>query len=837
MRSGVVALFVAGCGCGPSSRAPGEGDATQPAAVIEPKAPRPPAWPSWGGIPWPSGDEALLRALVQAELDRDAGAEAIEQAWQGSDPELRARAAWTLARIGSVAARDRMSAWLSDGRVRLDAPTLAAFGLLPAPGADEDPRDGAWDEIEDRLWTRYAVTEDAAQAGALLLAIARVGGPRSPARLAADLAVLPPAEDEARYVHGMEALAILCVRGHALPEDGLRAVAQGLDATTPAPRSAAAYALGRCAAVSAEQLAGEERGELVKRLGPMTVRAPAAPKEADDPQVLAARRAWSALEGLGELPRVVPSWVLGNQTTEGPTDWMAEVAAVRALAANADGRKVLARRLAEVDATRWEGPRLHVLREALERLRPFAAHEAKLDEPLAKLSATLDTARRGEDASARGKALTILACEARLLVATRTGELEPLQACAAGRPGLPVEHGERLAIEALVHMGAVLPREQRVAVLLQYAADPRPSVAAPALSALAGLDDPGIARTLRAALGHEDMGVVASAASAIGTRAADQGRRDPEAAAALLAVIERFDDDRAVEARIAAIDALGRLARSATSSSVSAPAEGEDAAGEGEGGSGTKSSTDAKAGSSTKAGAGTKPAPAPTAPAPAAPEPPPVWLETKILPLAADPNAAVRDAARRALRGHPDLVAAFDAAVPASFPDGFPPEVHEATTRLAGRVAGLRLHTDAGAITIDFAGAPAPIAQANLAALAERGFFDRLVFHRVVPGFVVQGGDPRGDGYGGPGHVMPCEWSSLRYERGTVGIALAGKDTGGSQLFIAHDQPRHLDARYTVIGRVVEGLDVVDALWPYDAIQRVEVLDQAPAAARATVAQ
>ena len=148
---------------------------------------------------------------------------------------------------------------------------------------------------------------------------------------------------------------------------------------------------------------------------------------------------------------------------------------------------------------------------------------------------------------------------------------------------------------------------------------------------------------------------------------------------------------------------------------------------------------------------------------------------------------------------------------------------------LAGRVAGLRLHTDAGPITIDFTGAPAPIAQANLAALAERGFFDRLVFHRVVPGFVVQGGDPRGDGYGGPGHVMPCEWSSLRYERGTVGIALAGKDTGGSQIFIVHDQPRHLDARYTVIGRVVEGLDVVDAIWPYDSITKVEVLDQAPA--------
>jgi cyclophilin family peptidyl-prolyl cis-trans isomerase len=157
--------------------------------------------------------------------------------------------------------------------------------------------------------------------------------------------------------------------------------------------------------------------------------------------------------------------------------------------------------------------------------------------------------------------------------------------------------------------------------------------------------------------------------------------------------------------------------------------------------------------------------------------------------------------------------------------------VHEAATRVGARAAGLRLHTDAGVLTIDLTGAPAPIAQANLVALAERGFFDGLVFHRVVPGFVVQGGDPRGDGYGGPGHVMPCEWSNLRYERGTVGIALAGKDTGGSQFFIAHDEPHHLDARYTVIGRVVEGsagMDVIDAIWPYDAITKVEVLAERP---------
>jgi cyclophilin family peptidyl-prolyl cis-trans isomerase len=748
--------------CGPSSsRAPVEAGP----GPVAPEPPPPPAWPSWGGLPWPRGDEALLRALEQAELDRDPTAEALEQAWQHPDRAFRARAAWALARIGSPTARDRMSAWLADGRVPLDAPTLAAYALLPAPAADDGPPALAWSELEDRLWTRYAVTDDAAEADALLLAIARVGGERSPTRLAADLAVLPAADDETRYAHGMEALAILCTRGFSLAEDGLRAVAHGLDAPTPTPRRAAAYTLGRCATVSAELLAGEERGELVRRLGPMTM-------EGQD--VEATRRAWAALEALGELPRVVPSGVLDDAAREGPSDWMAEVAAVRALAAHADGRTLLARRLAQVDATRWEGPRLHVLREALERLRPFAANEPRLDEPLAALLASLAAAQRSEGTPARGKALALLACEARALLAMRTGAVEPVRGCAEGRPGIPAEHGERLAIEALVHMGAVLPREQRVATLLQYAADPRPAVAAPALSALAGLDDPGIALALRTALGHDDMGVVAAAAAAIGTRAADEGRRDLAAVAALLGVVERFDDDHAIETRIAALDALGRLARTGAAASPASE--------------------------------------------------PPVWLESKILPLASDRSAAVRAAARRALRGHATLLSVFDAAVPERFPGGFAPAVHEAVTRLGHRVGGLRLHTDAGPITIDFSGAPAPIAQANLAALAERGFFEGLVFHRVVPGFVVQGGDPRGDGYGGPGHVMPCEWSSLRYERGTVGIALAGKDTGGSQLFIAHDQPRHLDARYTVVGRVVEGLETIDAIWPYDAITKVEVL-------------
>src|SRR5205814_1066559 len=101
---------------------------------------------------------------------------------------------------------------------------------------------------------------------------------------------------------------------------------------------------------------------------------------------------------------------------------------------------------------------------------------------------------------------------------------------------------------------------------------------------------------------------------------------------------------------------------------------------------------------------------------------------------------------------------------------------------------------------------------------------DGLPFHRVVPDFVAQGGDPRGDGWGGPGHTLRCELSPLRYARGAVGMALSGKDTGGSQFFVVHSAQPHLEGKYTVFGRVVEGMEVVDALLPGDLIERAVVL-------------
>ena len=119
----------------------------------------------------------------------------------------------------------------------------------------------------------------------------------------------------------------------------------------------------------------------------------------------------------------------------------------------------------------------------------------------------------------------------------------------------------------------------------------------------------------------------------------------------------------------------------------------------------------------------------------------------------------------------------------------------------------------------------APFTVWNFMALARSGFFNGLTFHRVVSNFVVQGGDPHGDGAGGPGYTIRDEINQRPYLRGTIGMALDWRDTGGSQFFITHAPQPHLDGRYTVFGDVVNGMDVVDRIQPRDVIQRIQIWD------------
>jgi cyclophilin family peptidyl-prolyl cis-trans isomerase/HEAT repeat protein len=146
----------------------------------------------------------------------------------------------------------------------------------------------------------------------------------------------------------------------------------------------------------------------------------------------------------------------------------------------------------------------------------------------------------------------------------------------------------------------------------------------------------------------------------------------------------------------------------------------------------------------------------------------------------------------------------------------------------AGTVRGARVETSRGVLEIRLFPEEAPATVANFVALAERGFYDGLRFHRVVADFVVQGGDPRGDGSGGPGHRIRCELSPLPYRRGALGMALSGKDTGGSQWFLTLSAHPHLDGRYSVFGQLESGDDVLDRIRRGDRIEHVTILRGTP---------
>src|SRR5260221_6120 len=135
------------------------------------------------------------------------------------------------------------------------------------------------------------------------------------------------------------------------------------------------------------------------------------------------------------------------------------------------------------------------------------------------------------------------------------------------------------------------------------------------------------------------------------------------------------------------------------------------------------------------------------------------------------------------------------------------------------------LETAKGTIEIELSVLDAPQTTQNFITLARKGYFNGLQIHRVEPNFVIQGGDPRGDGSGGPGYSIRDELNDRPYVRGTVGMGLSGPDTGGSQFFITHSPQPHLDAKYTVFGHVVNGMDVVDKIQQLDVIQRVRIWD------------
>jgi peptidyl-prolyl cis-trans isomerase B (cyclophilin B) len=133
------------------------------------------------------------------------------------------------------------------------------------------------------------------------------------------------------------------------------------------------------------------------------------------------------------------------------------------------------------------------------------------------------------------------------------------------------------------------------------------------------------------------------------------------------------------------------------------------------------------------------------------------------------------------------------------------------------------IETDKGTINIQFFDADAPNTVKNFVDLSEKGFYDGLNFHRVIPNFMVQGGCPQGTGTGGPGYKINCEINHNKHEAGSLSMAHAGKNTGGSQFFICHSPQRHLDGVHTVFGKT-EDMAVVNAIKGGDKIQSIKIV-------------
>ena len=148
---------------------------------------------------------------------------------------------------------------------------------------------------------------------------------------------------------------------------------------------------------------------------------------------------------------------------------------------------------------------------------------------------------------------------------------------------------------------------------------------------------------------------------------------------------------------------------------------------------------------------------------------------------------------------------------------------YERALARSGRSVQAIVTTSKGSFTIELLPSDAPLTVDNFIRLAQRGYFRGITIHRVVPNFVIQDGDPRGDGNGGPGYQIRCEVNQMPYERAAVGMALSGKDTGGSQWFVTHSRQPHLDGGYTVFGRVASGMDVVDNIVRGDVIRSITI--------------
>lgn len=568
--------------------------------------------------------------------------------------------------------------------------------------------------------------------------------------------------------------------------EALPALVDGLSADTPPVRRGACRGLGAYGLVGA--------------LAPEPVLVSAASRAADDPDVSV--RAACA-HAVGRAPDVPPGTVsdlaraavdpdarvralairaLGRQAgaPTGPLaagaadpDPFVALAALRALAAREDDAGVLAERLErtlDLLERRPDTPWMPVLLAALEAPTAAVAASGSMRTAAGRILARI--ARFPADPGAAHD-WGLLHCAAARLVDLGAGAAGEVHTCGLGA----LDEARRA--EVLAELSGVLARAGATDVALgdlrALAGHPSPRARIAVASAAAGLRTVEAAALVRPLLDDEDLGVRIACVAAT---------------AELLARERASHDDAMLEAILAGAPAptaarlLDEPLRASLRGSLAAFVARDDLEG-----------------LVTFAGL-----------VEAAADP---GLAASLGPLLGHHNVAVRRAARAALD-------ACDAEGSADAAHATPPAPRTLEAlALDARIA--RIHTARGEVVVELWPEAAPTTVSRFAELADAHFYDGLVFHRVVPGFVAQGGDPRGDGYGGPEWSQRCEDGRAEYERGTVGMALAGRDTGGSQFFITITPQPHLDGRYTAFGRVIEGLEVVDRLMPGDVMTTVRV--------------
>ena len=620
----------------------------------------------------------------------------------------------------------------------------------------------AHDDVQRILLSFLELSPRPADRREAIESLGRVGS--GEAAIGAMLAALEAAEPRLRET-AARALGLMASRGEPLTQPALVALASHLSDQDTEVRAAAAFALSRSREVPAE-VAGALTAPLVQRLR--------GEEEAENVRIMAARALGTLGGGVGALMGAL----------EQDEDWRVRAAAAAAIGCQASARQrsralgLAWKRLAE-DRSRLLGPDLHPLVALLDEAteRPSAA----LGPALRKVRQQASKLREDAEERPPRLALAHLECAAALAQDAARGRAARVRQCAEADPPLitPVER-DLLAVAAL--------RRSTV---------------------------PGALNQLKRLLGHDDERVRRAAVEATGStftplrlllleHALLDGSPQVVAAAAfkLAAAADHYDSTVVRPAEKLSVTTHSKEGPVTITREEAEVKKGRDPPMKAL----LKALTKVDADADVETAMGLIRATGALKARKAA---------DAVRPFAGHHNQTIRQEARTALEA-----LELDPG-PEIRPD--PPNLvdPDELLALADEHPLVTVSTTKGDFVISLRPDLAPATVANFLELADRGLYDGVAFHRVVPGFVAQTGDPSGTGSGGPGYTIRCEVNDARYERGTVGMALAGPDTGGSQFFITYSPQPHLDRRYTIFGHVTKGMEVVDALQRWDHITTI----------------